>query len=379
MPYWRLSSFYLFYFAALGALVPFWGIYLQSLGFDALAIGQLMAILMATKIVGPYLLGWLGDHLGRHMLIVQVASCIALVIFIGMFWALDFWSVALVMILFSFFWNASLPQFEVVTFAYLARQVRHYAKIRVWGSIGFILSVMALGLLVDDMGPRVVLTAVFLLFVGVLFSSLGVKDPVSASHVPETGSLLSVLLRPPIIAFFIAVFLMQMSHGPYYAFFSIHLDDLGYSKTLIGGLWALGVLSEVILFLVMHHLLQHWGARLVLIISLLFAGLRWILIGYFADVLWMLIIAQLMHAATFGSFHAAAIHLVHHYFQGQLKGRGQALYSSLSFGAGGASGSLVSGMTWQSYGPAMTYSLAAFVSLLAGILVWQFVDNEQDS
>jgi len=378
MPYWRLSSFYFFYFAALGALVPFWGIYLQSLGFDALAIGQLMAILMATKIVGPYLWGWLADHLGQHIKIVQVASFLAVVIFTGMFWVTDFWWIALVMILFSFFWNASLPQLEVVTFAYLVTQVRRYAKIRLWGSVGFILSVVALGLLVDKQGPAVILSAVLILFAGIWLASLTIRDPVPEASVAEKGSLLSVLLKPSILAFFLVVFLMQMSHGPYYAFFSIYLDDLGYSKVLIGELWALGVLAEVMLFMLMHHLLLHWSARLVLLLSLLIASLRWLLIGYFADVLWILILAQLLHAATFGSFHAAAIHLVHHYFKGQFKGRGQALYSSLSFGAGGASGSLISGMTWESQGPVMTYSLAAFIALLASFLAWQFIDSKQD-
>ena len=106
MPYWRLSGFYFFYFALLGALVPYWGLFLRERGFDAVAIGELMAILMATKIVAPNVWGWLGDHLGYRMRIVRLASLVSVLVFLGMFWAEGFWAIALVMVLYSFFWNA---------------------------------------------------------------------------------------------------------------------------------------------------------------------------------------------------------------------------------------------------------------------------------
>ncbi len=378
MPYWRLSSFYFFYFALLGALVPYWGLFLQHRGFDAVAIGQLMAILMATKIVAPNIWGWLGDHLGHRMVIVRFASLASLLVFVGMFFAEGFWPIALVMTLYSFFWNASLPQFEAVTFNYLGRKVAHYARIRLWGSVGFIATVILLGMLVDRSGTEVILPALSLIFVGIWLSSLTVSDPDPQPHTEDQPSLLSILRRPAILAFFAAVFLMQMSHGPYYAFYSIYMQDNGYSKTLIGQLWALGVLAEVGLFIVMHHLLQRWGARLVLLASLLLAALRWVLIGYYPQSLPVLLFSQLLHAATFGTFHAAAIHLVHHYFPGKLQGRGQALYSSLSFGAGGAIGSLGSGFAWDTLGPAVSFALAGAVALLGAIVSWMFIDKAHD-
>jgi PPP family 3-phenylpropionic acid transporter len=337
MPYWRLSGFYFFYFALLGALVPYWGLFLRDRGFDAVAIGELMAILMATKIVAPNVWGWLGDHLGHRMRIVRAASLVSILVFLGMFWAEGFWAIALVMALYSFFWNASLPQFEVVTFTYLKDKVARYAQIRVWGSIGFIVTVVVLGALVDWKGPEIVLPSVLVIFVTIWLSTLLVRDPAPAAIPHDQASLLEVLKKPAIIGFFIAVFLMQASHGPYYAFYSIYMTDHGYSETLIGQFWALGVIAEVGLFVVMHHLLQRFGARRVLIASLLLAAVRWLMIGYLADSLLALLVAQLLHAATFGTFHAAGIHLVHHYFPGRLQGRGQALYSSVSFGAGGAS------------------------------------------
>ncbi|WP_078119419.1 MFS transporter [Thiosocius teredinicola] len=378
MPYWRLSSFYLFYFSVLGALVPYWGLFLRERGFDAVAIGELMAILMATKIVAPNLWGWLGDHLGHRMRIVRLASMVSILVFAGMFWAQGFWPIALVMTLYSFFWNASLPQFEVITFIYLKERVARYAQIRVWGSIGFIVTVIVLGWLVDLHSAEVVLPTLLLLFVAIWLSSLTVKDPDPEPHPKAQPPLADVLKKPAIIGFFLAVFLMQASHGPYYAFYSIFMKDHGYSESLIGQLWALGVLAEVGLFLIMHHLLGRFGARRVLIASLVIAALRWVLIGNLADSLWVLLLAQLMHAATFGTFHAASIHLVHHYFQGRHQGRGQALYSSVSFGAGGAVGSLLSGYAWDGIGPAMTFAGAGVLAVLGALAAWYWIDAQHD-
>lgn len=378
MPYWRLSGFYFFYFALLGALIPYWGLFLRGRGFDAVAIGELMAILMATKIIAPNIWGWLGDHLGHRMLIVRAASLVSLLVFFGMFWAEGFWSIALVMTLYSFFWNASLPQFEAVTFSYLKDRAARYARIRMWGSIGFIATVVVLGAVVEWRGPEIVLPAVLIIFVTIWLSSMLVRDPDPEPHPREEQSLGTILRKPAIIGFFVAVFLMQVSHGPYYAFYSIFMKDQGYSETLIGQLWALGVLAEVGLFVVMHHLLGRFGARMVLISSLVLAAVRWLLIGNFADSLLIISVAQLLHAATFGTFHAAGIHLVNHYFRGRHKGRGQALYSSVSFGAGGAVGSLASGYAWEGLSPAMSYSAAGLVALLGALVVWRWIDRTHD-
>ena len=378
MPYWRLSAFYLFYFALLGALVPYWGLFLRARGFDAVAIGELMAILMATKIVAPNIWGWLGDHLGHRMKIVRMASLVSVMVFSAMFVVEGFWAIALVMTLYSFFWNASLPQFEVITFAYLKERVARYARIRVWGSIGFIATVVILGVLVEHRGPEVILPSVLLIFAAIWLSTLLVRDPDPEPHPQDQPSLATILKRPAIIGFFVAVFLMQVSHGPYYAFYSIFMQDHGYGETLIGQLWALGVLAEVGLFMVMHRLLDTFGARRVLIASLALAGARWLMIGNLAESLPMLLLAQLLHAATFGTFHAAGIHLVHHYFRGRHKGRGQALYSSVSFGAGGAVGSLASGYAWQGLGPAMSYGAASGIALLGAFVAWRWIDRHHD-
>ena len=115
MPYWRLSGFYFFYFATLGVLAPYWSLYLKSVGFDAVAIGQLMALLMVSRIVAPNVWGWVADHRARRMQVVRLAAALTMVAFVGAFLGTGFWWLALVMLVFSFFWNASLPLLEVTT------------------------------------------------------------------------------------------------------------------------------------------------------------------------------------------------------------------------------------------------------------------------
>ncbi|MES9844424.1 MAG: MFS transporter [Candidatus Sedimenticola sp. 6PFRAG5] len=378
MPYWRLSGFYFTYFAALGVLVPYWSLYLKGLGFSAVEIGQLMAIPMATKFVAPYVWGWLGDHLGHRMAIVRLGSLLTALVFVAVFWVTGFWKLALVMVMFSFFWNAVLPQFEAVTLVYLADKAPLYARIRVWGSIGFILAVVFLGVVVDEKGPAIILPVLFAIYLSIWLSSLLIRDPDPTPHPAQQPPLMNILRQPAVIAFFVVCFLLQAGHGAYYAFYSIYMEEVGYSKTLIGQLWALGVIAEVVVFLFMHRLLMQFGARIVLMASLFLAALRWLLIGHFPESLVILLFAQTLHAATFGTFHAAAIHLVHHYFTGRHQGRGQALYSSLSFGFGGAVGSLYSGFLWSSMGPTLTYGIAAGVSLLAFVIAWKWVVNELD-
>ena len=376
MPYWRLSGFYFFYFAALGALVPYWGLYLKQLGFSAIEIGELMAIPMATKFLAPYVWGWIGDHLGQRMAIVRLGSLLTSLIFLSVFWLHGFWELGLAMALFNFFWNAVLPQFEAVTLQYLKERVARYTRIRVWGSIGFIITVLLLGMAVDQAGPRVILPVLFGVYLCIWISTLFIRDPDPGSYAGAQPSIITVLRQPPVIAFFLVCFLLQAGHGTYYTFYSIFMEEAGYSKTLIGQLWALGVVAEVVIFLFMHRLLRHFGARKMLLISLLLAAARWVLIGNYPDSLITMLLAQTLHAATFGSFHASAIHLVHHYFTGRHQGRGQALYSSLSFGAGGAIGSLYSGFLWDSAGPSLAFGMSAGITLLAFVIAWRWVVDE---
>ena len=371
VPYWRLSGFYLFYYATLGAFVPYWSLYLAGLGYAPAAIGQLMALMMLTRVVAPNVWAWIADHTGRRMRIVQLGSLAAALTFSGVFFAQHFLWLALVVMSFSFFWNASLPQVEVTTFNHLGAQPHRYSGIRLWGSIGFIVSVAGLGPLLDRFGTGLLPVVLMTLFSAIWLSSLWVPER-SLSQVPQGHApLREVLSQRHVVALLAVCFLMQASHGPYYTFYSIYLQDHGYTRSLIGQLWALGVIAEIGVFVVMPRLVQRFGLRTLLLSSLTLAVLRWLLVGYCVDSLSILIVAQILHAATFGVYHGAAIQLIHRYFRGRLQGRGQALYSSLSFGAGGAVGALYSGYTWAVGGGGISFGAAALVSGAALLFAWR--------
>ncbi len=365
MPYWRLSGFYFFYFATLGALVPYWGLYLQSIGFTPVDIGVLMALLMLSRIVAPVVWAWIADHRAQRMRVVRIAALITVIAFTGVFFGTSFWWLAGVMMVFSFFWNASLPLLEVITMNHSGGHAGIYGRVRLWGSLGFIASVLALGPIIDAYGPWWVLPSLLTLMGGIwLYSQMLPESELQAPSL-HVGRLRDVLRRPEVVAFLLACFLMQASHGPYYTFYSIYLEAYGYSTTLIGMLWAFAVVCEIGVFLVMRRLLHYLKLRTVLLASFALAALRWLLIGHFPESLAVLIVAQALHAATFGSFHASAIQMVYRFFTGRHQHRGQAIYGSASFGLGGAVGSFYSGHTWATLGPTLSFDIAAALAGLA--------------
>jgi PPP family 3-phenylpropionic acid transporter len=370
MPYWRLSGFYFFYFATLGVLVPYWGLYLQSVGFAPVDIGNLIAILMFSRIVAPMVWGWIADHRESRMAVVRLASFLTIVIFGGAFFGSSFWWLAAVMLLFSFFWHASLPLLEVFVMRHTAARPGAYGRVRLWGSIGFIVTVTALGPVIDVRGPWWALPALLTTMLGIWLFSLTLPESEMQGPLEHPGPFRQVLLRPEVFAFLLACLLMQISHGPYYTFYSIYLEGFGYSKTLIGLLWAFAVLCEIGVFLLMQRLLARVALRAVLIASFFLAAVRWLLIGHYPESLVVLMLAQTLHAATFGSFHATAMQLVHRFFTGKHQHRGQAIYGSLSFGIGGAVGSFYSGHAWATLGPTVTFNIAAASAGLACLVAF---------
>jgi PPP family 3-phenylpropionic acid transporter len=372
VPYWRLSGFYFFYFASLGVLIPYWSLYLKSLGYNSLAIGGLVAILPATKLIAPYIWGWLADHTRRSMFIIRLASVLALLSFSLVFVSQQLGWLIFVMLLFSFFWNAILPQFEAMTLNHLGNDTHRYSMIRLWGSLGFIVIAVLIGDLLQSYQADIIPLVVLFTFAVISFSSFIVPEKLNTPHA-EHSPIWHVIKQPQVLAFLLVCFLMLCSHGPYYTFYTIYLQELGYSSHMIGVLWAVGVLAEVIIFLLMHRLLPVFGARKLLIFTLLLTTVRWLIIGFFADDLSMLFIAQLIHAFSFGVFHSVGISMVHYYFTGSHQGRGQALYSSVSFGAGVAVGSLVSGLLWDQWGAAVLFVFASCCTITALAIVWKFI------
>ena len=373
LPYWRLSGYYFFYFAFIGAFSPYFGLYLQSLSFSAWDIGLLMSQMQLMRLFGPNLWGWLADRFGRRTAIIRLAAVIGLAGFTAFFWLDKLSGMLVAMAVLAFFWSAALPLVETLTFDHLREESGRYSRIRLWGSIGFIFAVMATGAVLDYSAPIGVLWVCWGILLGILAFAIALPDARPAVHARDEQPIGEILRQPKVIALMAACFAMSAAHGALYVFYSIHLSDNGYSKTEVGLLWSLGVVAEIFVFMLMSRLSQRFSLRVLLLASFAAAVVRFLLVGWGVDSLVIMVVAQLMHGMTFGAYHASAIAAVNLWFPGRSQGRGQALYSSLSFGAGGLLGALIGGWSWESWGAGWTFTQSSVFALLGFFLIWVWV------
>lgn len=375
LPYWRLSGYYFFYFAFIGAFSPYFGLYLQSLSFSAWDIGLLMSQMQLMRLFGPNLWGWLADRFGRRMAIIRLAAFIGLAGFSAFFWLDKLTGMLLAMAVLAFFWSAALPLVETLTFDHLREERGRYSRIRLWGSIGFIVAVMATGALLDIAPPIGVLWVCWIILLGILIYALALPEAPPVPLLREEQPIGDILRQPKVMALMAACFAMSAAHGAFYVFYSIHLDAHGYAKTQVGLLWSLGVVAEIVVFMFMARLSRRFSLRHILLVCFAAAVVRFLVMGWGVESVILMIGVQLLHGLTFGAYHASAIAAVNQWFPGKAQGRGQALYSSLSFGAGGLLGALLSGRMWEWLGAGWTFSLGAAFALLGWLLVWAWVDR----
>jgi len=368
--HWRIAGFYFFYYAFVGMFAPYWSLYLKSIHFDAIEISLLMSIQPVMRMVAPSLWGWLADHSGKRLLVVQVAASLSALFYLGVFATTSFWGLFLVLVLMSFFWSASMPLVEATTLTYLGKNTANYGRIRSWGSIGFIVSVVGLGFAFDYVAIAWLLWAGLVCEVGILIFSRQIPKTEVLAHHTDHQPIKQIVLQPRVLALFGACFLMAVAHGPYYTFYSIYLVEHGYAKSAVGALWALGVICEIGVFFIMPALVRRFGFSRILLASFAAAVLRFLLIGWAVDWVVLVLFAQMLHAMTFGSFHAASIGLVHEFFQGRHQSRGQALFGSFTYGAGGMLGGLASGPIWLHWGASALYTFSAGMAFLGMLLMW---------
>lgn len=367
--YWRIAGFYFFYYAFIGMFAPYWSLYLQSVHFNAVEIGMLMSVQPVMRMLAPNLWGWLADHTGKRLLVIQVAASLSAVFYLGVFTITSFWGMLLVLALMSFFWSASMPLVEATTLSYLGSRTARYGRLRSWGSVGFIVSVVGLGYAFDYIAISWLLWAGLICELGILIFSRQLPATQVFPHHTDVQSIRQILLQPRVMLLFAACFLMAAAHGPYYTFYSIYLVKHGYAKSAVGQLWALGVICEIAVFFLMSKLTQRYGFTRILAVSFSLAVVRFMLIGWGVDFLLLLLIAQMLHAATFGAYHAASLGLVHETFKGRHQAKGQAIFGSLTYGAGGMLGGLISGPVWQYFGASWLYTCSAGMALLGWLLM----------
>ncbi len=348
VPTARLSSFYFFYYAALGAFTPYWSLYLQSRGMTVTAISVMMSLWYATRVVAPSTWTSLAAVSPRPIRWLRIGCVLTLLSFCGFLLPAPQWTLYGVMIAFCFFYNAVMPQFESITLTHLGSDSHRYGMIRVWGSFGFIIVVTLFGWLIEHHGagklPWLMLP-LFVLMIGSAFANRYARGIGSHSH--HDGGFWAIVRQKHVIAFFIAAFLEQLSFGPYYTFFSLYMDQHGYSTSLLGVMWTVGVVFEVAVFFLIAGFFKRWDASWLLIISMASAALRWWVTALYPENLPVMLVAQTTHCLGFAAFFASAMQLLARYFPGNLNGHGQGLFYGFSSGLGGVLGALIAGQLWR--------------------------------
>jgi len=365
----RLSRFYFIYYFFVGAFVPYWGLYLQSERFSAADIGILMSLFQISRIFAPNFWGWLADHTGRRAQWIKLTAFLGLCGFTAVFWAHGFFWLFFVMATLSLFTSSTLPLAESLTLAHLATTNGHYSRIRMWGSLGFIVAAVVLGFMIDVAGITSLLWFLLIVQMTLFVLSYTLPEPKVEAHEHDHFSIWQVIKQPNVIALLVGCSLMVTAHGVLYNFYSIYLSEHGYSKGMIGLLWAVGVICEIAIFMLMPKIMARFSLKAILLISLALAMIRFGLIGAAVDNVWLLILAQTLHAATFGSFHAASVEVIAQFFKGRHQAKGQAIYNSVAYGVGGTIGGVAGGYALQYFGGQQTFVFAAIFPLIGLVVI----------
>ncbi|TWX67772.1 MFS transporter [Colwellia demingiae] len=380
MMFVRLSSSYFFYFALLGLISPYLSIFLDEQGFTSRQVGEILAIMTATKIVAPSLWATLADKTAKPLFIIRLGALLALVSFSLLYWFTLYWPITFSLALFTLFWTAILPQLEVHTLNSIKQSSKIYARVRLWGSLGFIVLAVVAGEAMSALGYQVFTSLGVITLLCLFFSTLLLTSRESAKssrkNASEPTPIFNKLIEGRFICFFVAGLLLQISFAPYYGFFALFLRDLHYSGLAVGLFISLGVVAEVIAFIYMGALFKHFSLNTLLVFSLGITALRWFLMPLVADSgIWLAII-QLGHAASFAIYHSASMKFISSHFTKTQQGRGQGIYLGGVYGVGGAVGAYITGVLWLNGQGASNTFIMAGASALLGTIIMAFIKKQ---
>jgi MFS transporter, PPP family, 3-phenylpropionic acid transporter len=357
------ALFFFGYYGYVGAFAPYASLYFAAHGMSVIQIGVLMSLMQVMRIFGPNLWGWVADRRQQRVAVLRLTAVAAVISVSGLFLGASFVHFFVAMVALNLFTSAQGPLAEALMLAEMRGDLTHYGRLRLWGSVGFIVTVALAGPFLDWQGIDALPWVVLALLVMVLGASLRMQESAPVRiHVPGP-SVLAILRRREVRAFFASTFLMIAAHAALYVYYSLYLAQIGYSNTVIGLMWSLGVVVEIAFFFYQTPLFKRFGIEKLMIASLFIAAVRFLMIGFGAQSLLLLLLAQVLHAATFGAHHSASIATLQRWFAGPLQARGQALYTSVSYGLGGTFGALLLSPLWDTFGAQTVYVVAAVLAL----------------
>ncbi len=367
----RFSALTFFYFGAIGLFNPYAPLWFQSLGFSTLVIGGIASLQSWSRIAAPYAWSYAGDHSGRRAELIRLSAAGTLLAALGLLGVQAAVPVAVVTTLLFMANSGVVPLYEALLAKLLHKpdgtiDAQRYGRVRVWGSIGFIVSVTSFGALLEWVGIQVF--PVFVAAMNAMLLVAALRLPAThtdAQHSEAAPPVLPLLRRPEVAWFFASIFFTVLAHTSLYAFFSLYLVNLGYGKAAVGALWAVSVAVEIVFFWTQGRWFGWVAPHRWLQIVAAVCALRFSATAAFGAWAPVLVLAQMSHAITFAAHHAACIALVHKLFPDRLRGRGQALYTTLGYGFSGVLGGVGGGWLISHLGFAAVFWAAALCSVLA--------------
>lgn len=375
-----LSATYYAHVGVLGTYLPLW---LKSIGFSVLSIGWLTSLQAVTRVFAPYLWGLLSDRSGDRVKWLRWCASVALLWSAGLLATRGEWGVpALLFLLFSH--TSGMMSMNEAAMAHLVSEggrfdPRRYGRMRLFGSLGFMVAVFLAGIWFQDQGLAGFPVWVFVTLVGVTLATWSLPpaspeplaQPQGVALPVAAASVLSVLRQRQVQWFLGSLFFHILAHMGLYVFFSLYLDTLGYSKTWIGILWAVGVVVEIVWFFTQGRWLHRLSLTAWLMLASALTCLRMGLTAAVGTSLGWMLLLQCLHCITFAAHHTACVALISHYFPGPLRGRGQAIYTLVGYGLSGVLGGVLGGLLVTAFGLSSVYWACSAVALLGGYCAWR--------
>jgi PPP family 3-phenylpropionic acid transporter len=358
---------YFLYFGVLGIYLPYFNLYCYHLDFTGFQIGVMSAVRTVTTVLFPLVWGAVADHFQIRKPVYILCNFISSLIWALFLFTTDFRLMLLICLLYGIFYSPVISFLEAFTMDVLGNRKEQYGRIRVWGSINFILFVVLIGRLIDLQSVHIIIP--WILAGSSIQAVLAIRIPDTASH--QKGSFgpgARILLQPRLLIFLTAAFLMLLSHGTYYGFFSIHLEKLGYGKTFIGITWGLASVAEIVTMMKSDAIFRKISIEKVLVATFLTAVIRWLILC-FADSAGVILASQLLHAITYGAFHIASILYIDQFIPSEAKTFGQAVNNAVTYGLGMTVGFLVNGMFYDQIGSSWLFAGSALIALAGGGLM----------
>lgn len=371
IPQMAMSTQYFLYFGVLGVFLPYFNLYCYHLGFTGFQIGTLSAVRSVTGAFFPLLWGLLADRFNCRRPIYIGCNIISMIIWSFYFHTTNFWAMLIIAVFYGIFYAPIISFLEAATMDALGTAKSQYGRIRLWGSLSFILAVMGIGKLTDLYTTRIILICIFT--GSLLQSACSVAIPGSGkAPLPATRPESPKFLTRNMVAFLICGFLMLVSHSTYYAFFSIHMETIGCSKSTIGLAWGIAVVAEIIVMFNSEKFFRRFTLETVLFYSFIITALRWLALFAFASPV-VIMLSQIAHAISYGTFHMASILYMDRLSPEKAKTLGQAINNAVTYGLGLMVGFFISGALYETTGTRFLFLMSAGVALGGGFLfkyVW---------